>query len=380
MASTEDLLVEDEWLSPEEEPLATNTRVHSARERVENFPRREADYFDRPYLSPLVTLVVGPESETTQPSIFQVHEERIIHIPFFHAALKPDAFLEGQERKIRFGEECPDIVSRFVEFVYEGDFFPRTEYYMSKDDKKKVIYMEPRLVVRVSPKPDGVQVYNTSLHEAGVMCGVYVSTNETFRLFEMVVKVLCFAERYGVEALVAECLEKLSFLPIGTKEVTVLAKHVLGSISETRKDVYAFLEEKFALHRLRLPACKSFQTLQNTGDNLVLQGLVRLMSINPLKFDYSNPKLVVCVTEVTVASSTEKYGYERPNVDPRDGLTAGFGAAAVGEVLLVKSTTKNEFFCGLHPHIEHTPKNSDGPLHAFSYPVSSFRSLTWPKQ
>jgi hypothetical protein len=45
-------------------------------------------------------------------------------IPYFAAALREDAFIEGQQGSISFEDEVA-VFRHFVEFIYEGDCFPR---------------------------------------------------------------------------------------------------------------------------------------------------------------------------------------------------------------------------------------------------------------
>jgi hypothetical protein len=76
-----------------------------------------------------------------------------------------------------------------------------------------------------------------------VSSGIYISTKETSELFSNILELLCVADRYGIEALVENCLQKLEIFPIGTREVALLSQHVLGSIPDSRKDICSFFAE-----------------------------------------------------------------------------------------------------------------------------------------
>lgn len=178
----------------------------------------------RAYLSQLVTLSVGPESDTAKPTLFHVHKDKLSEIPFFVAALRPDAFVEGKELKISFPEDDPFVFARFVEFVYEDAMFPYVQYKCigeGTDQRLVLLKIEPKLYITGPAEKDPLE-YDNALHESLVMCGTVFSTIETFKLFEMVVHVLCLSEKYGYEALIEHCLDTLSFFPIGTKEVSTL--------------------------------------------------------------------------------------------------------------------------------------------------------------
>ncbi|OBT60085.1 hypothetical protein VE03_10363 [Pseudogymnoascus sp. 23342-1-I1] len=83
----------------------------------------ELEAHTTPYESPIIVLSVGPKDDN--PVLFHVHKEKLIHIPFFKAAFRENAFAEGHQGEINFKDGDPIVFRRVVEFIYEGDCFPR---------------------------------------------------------------------------------------------------------------------------------------------------------------------------------------------------------------------------------------------------------------
>ena len=49
-----------------------------------------------------------------------MNKKKLLRIPYFQGALRPQAFREGEELMIRFEEEEAVLFRRLVEFVFEG--------------------------------------------------------------------------------------------------------------------------------------------------------------------------------------------------------------------------------------------------------------------
>lgn len=77
--------------------------------------------------SPIVTLCIGPEQR-----LFAGHEDILCRSPFFEAACKGQ-FYEGSSRRINLPEECPEVLSAVLEYLYKGDYYPRLMHNKRKD-------------------------------------------------------------------------------------------------------------------------------------------------------------------------------------------------------------------------------------------------------
>lgn len=210
----------------------------------------------------MITISVGP---LPKPTLFYVHEHQLLEIPFFRGALRPDAFLESEQKCVKFEEEDPEIFSRLLEYLYEGDCFPRqvscisgttTAFERPLFVRRNVPGSEPEPYSNITGKSNLCQLNVKKMLQriSGIACGAWLPTYGNLHLFELVVRTLCLGDKYGAEDLVQNCLSKLRGFPVGTKEVTVLAKHLLTTIpkSEGRKDVYTFLSNHIRIHRPRL--------------------------------------------------------------------------------------------------------------------------------
>ncbi|KAH6669328.1 hypothetical protein B0J14DRAFT_598426 [Halenospora varia] len=311
-----------------------------------------------PYESPIITLSVGPKEDN--PVQFYVHKDKLIHIPFFRAALREDAFIEGRQNKIDFEEEDPILFRRVVAFIYEGDCFPRQKL------SEESLGLEVPLVVRRTTLDSEEEEYNPSL-SGGLSSGTYLTTTETHQQFVMVAQLLCLADRYGMEDFVKICFQKIKHFPIGTNEFLILAQYVVGSIPETRVDIHEFLADQVRLHLPRLSNCQTFKSLLESEMSPLGQGLMRLITRTAMsaqgryirKVLENDTKVAVCITDVTVEGCIEIYGRD-------DDYPVKFGAAKAGEVFVSDGTmdSRNIF------RAQHVP---DGPSLAF--PASSFKML-----
>ncbi|KAI9043650.1 uncharacterized protein KD926_003000 [Aspergillus affinis] len=89
-------------------------RAKKMQERTDSPPT------DSPLLSPIVSLIVGPDQR-----LFVAHEDVLCRSPFFAAMLR-DQFVENaMDMAIALPEEEPEILSCVLEFLYKGDYFPR---------------------------------------------------------------------------------------------------------------------------------------------------------------------------------------------------------------------------------------------------------------
>jgi hypothetical protein len=69
--------------------------------------------------SPIITLVVGPESR-----LFACHEEILTLSPFF-AAIVRGQFLESSTKRVNLPDEIPEVFSSVLEYLYKGDYYPK---------------------------------------------------------------------------------------------------------------------------------------------------------------------------------------------------------------------------------------------------------------
>jgi hypothetical protein len=312
-----------------------------------------------PYESPIIVLSVGPKDDN--PALFYVHKEKLIHLPYFEAALREDTFAEGQQRKIFFEEDDPILFRRVVEFMYEGECFPREIL-----DLRESYILEAPLKVKSTLLDSKEEDYIPSL-SAEIASGTYIATAETHQLFTMVTKLLCVADRYLIENLVEMTFQKLKHFPIGTEELVVLAEHVIGSIPESRRNIYEYLTDQIRLHLPRLNNSQKFTSLLDSEMTILGQGLIRLIIDASLsaqgryfnKVLENTTKVVVCIADVTVEGCRKIYGSD-------DDYPTKFGVAVAGQVLLSDGIVDSRnILCAQHV--------LDGPKLAF--PASSFKLL-----
>ncbi|CAG8983545.1 hypothetical protein HYALB_00004346 [Hymenoscyphus albidus] len=324
-----------------------------------------------PDKSPIITLSLRPKFDPTR---FYVHQDYLVKIPFFKAALRPGAYIEGQEKRINFEEEeDPKVFGRLIEYLYEGDCFPKL---VAGPSENAEIFEVPLFVKENAPREKQEQYIHMAWYETKeisgnqmerrltslVNCGVYISSDKTFQLFEMVVKTLCLSDRYGIGDLFQKCLTKLRYFPIGTKEVALLTKLILENIpkSDESKDAYEFLSSCIHLHRHRLATCEAFQVLQNTDDVLVLQGLLALMApvlMQPTASEILSIKdkalalvrsscqarLLVCLKDISAEVNRDIFMRDEPRLTISNMV---FGACMKGEVYV--SYQSNGYLRGHH--------------------------------
>jgi len=305
-------------------------------------------------------LCIGPKDDNPVP--FYVHREKLVQIPYFAAALRKDSFIEGREGKVNFEEEDPILFRRVVEFIYEGDFFPRL-----KVPPTAYHGFEVPLKVKSTSSDSEEEDYVPHL-SVEVESGAYLVVAETHQLFMMLIKLLCVADRYLFEDLVEMTFRKLKHFPIGTKEVVILIQYVVGSIPETRGDIHKFLADQVYFHLPRLGNCPKFTSLLENETSILGQGLVRLIIESSFVAQgryllrallENGARLAVCTADVTVDESKERYGSD-------DGYPVKFGAAKTGEILISNRDIDPRYIiCGQHI--------LGGPTLAF--PVSSFMLL-----
>lgn len=208
-----------------------------------------------------------------------------------------------------------------------------------------------------------VEDYNPAL-SFGMSSGTYTTTTETHEVLHAVLRLLCLADRYGVESLVRICLQKMNCFPIGTKEVALLVQHIAGNIPESRADVYDFLMEQVYLHRPRLKDCSVFKSLMESEMSILGQGIMRLIIDAPTSTQVSRlfsgiekgGKVAWCVEEVRLENCIATYGAD-------DSYPIKFGAASAGEVFITNGNIDGRgIFCAQRDH--------GGPTLAF--PLRSF--------
>jgi hypothetical protein len=247
-----------------------------------------------------------------------------------------------------------------VEFIYEGDCFPRQKLLPTASFSLEV----PLLIRRTTL--DSEEEYSPPF-SGGMSSGTYIATTETHQLLAMVVQLLCLGDRYGMEDLVKICFQKLKHFPIGTNELSVLVQHVIGSIPETRVEIYEFLTDQFRRHLPQLGTCPAFKSLLESEMSLLGQGLMRLTTRTAMSTQSGylgevlkkGTRVAMCMEDITAEECIERYGSD-------DGYPIKFGTAKAGEVFVSdgKMDSRN-IFCTLQV--------SDVPSLAF--PASSFRML-----
>lgn len=154
-----------------------------------------------------------------------------MHIPYFAASFQENAFMEGKQQVISFEEEDAGVFRHAVEFIYEGDCFPRWTQLLQEP-----LSLEAPLRVKRTTADSVLEDYTPNL-SFGMSSGIYVTTTETHELLYTLVQLLCLADRYGIEELVKLCLRKLKSFPIGTEEVVLLVQHIVGNIPDSRVDI-----------------------------------------------------------------------------------------------------------------------------------------------
>ncbi|KPI44387.1 uncharacterized protein AB675_8612 [Cyphellophora attinorum] len=77
--------------------------------------------------SPIVTLCVGP-----QQRLFAGHEDILCRSPYFEKACRGQ-FYDGSARRINLPDECPEVLSAVLEFLYKQDYSPRLIHNKRKD-------------------------------------------------------------------------------------------------------------------------------------------------------------------------------------------------------------------------------------------------------
>ncbi|KAH8810707.1 hypothetical protein F5884DRAFT_780179 [Xylogone sp. PMI_703] len=284
-----------------------------------------------PYESPIIVLSVGPKDGN--PVEFHVHK-RFIDLPYFNAALREDAFIEGQQGKIDFEEEDPAVFRRVVEFLYEGDCFPRK----LKSSDESFCLEAPLLIKRVSD--DKEMEYKKSC--AGEMAmGAYITMPGTNQMFLIITQTLCVAERYGIEDLLELCFDKIRNFPIGTNEFVILAQHVIKHLPETRFKIHQFLADQLYLHVSRLHECKGYESLLETEMSLLGRGLMKLVTGAISSQGRSIDKnfnqyyyLAICIEDVNAKDCSNKYGANSSKLE--------YGTARVGEILTTSNTSRGK--------------------------------------
>lgn len=82
--------------------------------------------FSRSLNSAIITLYVGPEQR-----LFCGHEDVLSRSPYFQCALKA-LFYDGN-RRIDLPDECPEVLSAVLEYLYKGDYTPRMVHNRKRD-------------------------------------------------------------------------------------------------------------------------------------------------------------------------------------------------------------------------------------------------------
>lgn len=80
----------------------------------------------RELTSAIVTICVGPDQR-----LFAGHEEVLNRSPYFAAALRAQFFDGG--RVLNLPDECPEVLSAVLEYLYKGDYTPCLSYNKKRD-------------------------------------------------------------------------------------------------------------------------------------------------------------------------------------------------------------------------------------------------------
>ncbi|EPE26158.1 POZ [Glarea lozoyensis ATCC 20868] len=283
----------------------------------------------------MVTLLAGPANN--HPMVFKVHKDVLLRFPFFQIALRKHGYLEAGEEKIHFVEKIPDLFHKVVQFMYEGEFYPRimtkkeikTEYIESK-----AAFLEiPMKVVRdvFNPAPE---IFTAAL-ASSVTCGAHLTTMETLVVVRELIQLMCLAHKYEIPTLSEKCLEKLRLCPFGTREVAALLEYVVTQVQDTQAsaNIYNFLYQQVGMHRLRLDTYPNFQELyQNAA---IYSSIINLILAKGQEMAVEFIRTCVaaglpvaqCISEVRVIDNLNKYGAD-------DTFVSKFGSAKKGEMFI----------------------------------------------
>lgn len=80
----------------------------------------------RSLTSAIITICVGPEQR-----LFAGHEDILSRSSYFQSALKTQ-FFEGT-RRLDLPDECPEVLSAVLEYLYKGDYTPKLVHNKKRD-------------------------------------------------------------------------------------------------------------------------------------------------------------------------------------------------------------------------------------------------------
>ncbi|KAG5935339.1 hypothetical protein E4U53_000456 [Claviceps sorghi] len=125
-----------------------------------------------------MTLVVGSDQR-----LFAAHEDVLCHSPFFNNALR-NTYMDFVAKKIALPDEEPEIFSSVLEYLYQGDYFPR----LTHNERRNSYELEPA---------HGERAAESTVYHRGVDGNLLRDT-----------VIYCAAQKYGLEELKKLALRK----------------------------------------------------------------------------------------------------------------------------------------------------------------------------
>lgn len=155
--------------------------------------------------SAIVTIAIGKDQR-----LFAAHEDVLSRSPWFAEACREQFFSSPGQRRISIPDECPEVFSAVLEYLYKGDYYPRLVH----DRKRDTWSLEDGGVDQtMSPRSDKKFVgFNESatIYHHGV--GDYILRDTA---------VYCSAQRFGLPELQRLALRKQG-LQSGIDVATIL--------------------------------------------------------------------------------------------------------------------------------------------------------------
>jgi hypothetical protein len=268
-----------------------------------------------PYSSKIITISVGPEPA----EVFNIHYAIFEGHPYFKAAFQDNAFVEGSSCSLRLKKEDPIIFAGYVQYLYEGRFFP---YKSAVSDTLET----PLWLEKVK---DGNLTEYTVHHRDAMRSGVFTTTEETHKIFQMLLDYLCFADRYCSTKFFEAAFEMLRLFPIGPKEVVLLVQTLRTEIPAHYEKVKKFLNKQVICHASRLKETPEFIALIEAEASEAVQEFISILAgaakkpadDQKMEHDFRYPfksVFVMCIKNVDSQSPNKKFNVDSHKLDPRN--------------------------------------------------------------
>ncbi|EPE26157.1 hypothetical protein GLAREA_02069 [Glarea lozoyensis ATCC 20868] len=147
--------------------------------------------------------------------------------------------------------------------------------------------------------------------------GVFTTTEETHKIFQMLLNYLCFADRYCATNFFEAAFEMLRLFPIGPKEVVLMVQTLRTEIPAHYEKIKKFLNKQVICHASRLKETPEFTTLIEAEASEAVQEFVRILAgaarkpadNQKMEYDFRYPVksvFVICIKNVDPQSPTSK--------------------------------------------------------------------------